>query len=168
MPPAPPFDPRRDRPDVVAKLLAAYEAGARLRKAAEVAGVHVATVCRWQLRSPELAAELRAIAVQVWEREVQKRRAAPRPRRVDPLSVPCHPLCPQCRGPAGLVRSASGRLYFWQCYDWPDCPWRSWRPRYPHDCPECGTPRFWSYDRRSIHCSDCCVRTKIALEASGC
>jgi hypothetical protein len=160
--PATLFEPRADRLAIIAKLLAARRHGATLRQAAAAAGVHVSTICRWQLRSPELAAALRAIAVQAAERDAQQHRAAPQPRRVDPFSVPYHPLCPRCGAPAGIGRTTSGRLYFWQCGHWPAYPWRSWRPRYPHDCPACGGPRFWSHSRRSVRCLHCGAREPAA------
>jgi hypothetical protein len=125
--------------------------------------VNVGTVCRWQRDSPELAAALEAA-----EREAQQRRPAPRPMcRVDPLSVPCHPRCPRCEvARAVLARTESGKLYFWQCGTWPDCPWRSWRPRHPQDCPMCERPRFWSHSRRSVHCPHC--KTRVRADLTGC
>src|SRR4051794_20713902 len=52
------FEPRRDRPAIIARLLAARQDGATLREAACAAGVHVATVCRWARRDPDLASAL--------------------------------------------------------------------------------------------------------------
>jgi hypothetical protein len=45
-----PLDPMRDRNDLIPPLLRALERGLTLRQAAFAAGVHVATVCRWQSR----------------------------------------------------------------------------------------------------------------------
>jgi hypothetical protein len=46
----------------VEAMLAARETGATLRQAAAAAGVHVATVCRWQKRDPGLKAALQRAA----------------------------------------------------------------------------------------------------------
>jgi hypothetical protein len=146
----PPFDPWRDRRAAVTTLLAAREAGATLRRAAAAAGVHVATVCRWALRSPDLAAALQAASHAA---RLAARQAAARPEPgAKPLFVPWHPACPCCGGsPVVLFHTASGRLYYWGHR----CGWRSWRPRHPEDCPDCGGARFWAHSRRSVSCPSC-------------
>jgi hypothetical protein len=40
-------------PATLEKLLRARRFGISLRRSATIAGVHVATVCRWQARDPE-------------------------------------------------------------------------------------------------------------------
>jgi ferredoxin len=114
------FKPRSDRAAVITKLLAARRDGATLREAATAAGVNVATVCRWQLRCPELAAALEAAHSAACSAAAQHR-AAP-PPRIDKFSVPCHPQCPKCGAPAQIARTASGRLYFWKCTREQTCP----------------------------------------------
>jgi hypothetical protein len=150
----PPFDPLRELPAAVARLLAAREAGATLRQAAATAGVHASTVCRWALRSPYLAESLRAA-----ERAARHRRFAAlppyKPRRPD--DVPWHPLCPRCGAATEVWRSTSGRLFWWGCRA---CTWASWRPRHPRDCPACGGPRYWAHSRRSVGCPCCRTREK--------
>jgi hypothetical protein len=150
-----PFNPWRDREAAVERLLAAREAGATLRQAAAAAGVHVATVCRWQERDPALRE-----ALQEAERRSRRRRYASRPRRR--RRVPWHPGCPACGAPARVcstwrVRARFWRFpaRFWRCSRWPACPWASWRPRHPEDCPACGGPRYWAYSRKSVACPGC-------------
>src|SRR5262249_918121 len=78
-----------------------------------------------------------------------------------------HPECPICKAPV-VVRLAEGgyTFAFWRCARWPDCPFASWRPRAPGDCPACGAPRFWSYSRKSIGCPNCGQRANMGpLEA---
>jgi PAS domain S-box-containing protein len=43
---------------------------------------------------------------------------------------------------------------------WPLCPWASWRPRAPRNCPACGGACFWSHSRKSISCGTCGKRTR--------
>ena len=116
-----PFEPWRDRKAVIERLLAARRAGATLCKAAAAAGVHIATVCRWQARDHTLRKAL-------YDANQQGcRQLALLPRPQPPSCTPCHPLC----------------------------PWASWRPRHPQDCPACGHPRYWSQSRLSIGCPGC-------------
>jgi hypothetical protein len=128
-----------------AVLLRGRQAGLTLRQAAEVAGVHVATVCRWQARDPQLRHTLR------------------KARPVKPLQerppVPWHRDCPRCRARV-VVRKTTGGVPFWRCGCWPYCRWSSWRPRAPRNCKRCGAPCFWSHSRKSIGCSACGVRIK--------
>ena len=143
-----PFEPWRDRKAVIERLLAARRAGATLCQAAAAAGVHVATVCRWQARDHTL----RKALYDANQQGCRQLTLLPRPR--PPSSVPCHPLCPAC-GAVIVVRRAFGFLRFWGCSRWPLCPWASWRPRHPQDCPACGHPRYWSQSRLSIGCPGC-------------
>jgi hypothetical protein len=130
-------------------LLTARASGATLRGAAAAAGVHVATVCRWQARDPALAAALRAAVRVGWR--------VRHPPRLRPV-VPYHPLCPAC-GAVAVVQKARGFIRFWGCARWPCCRWASWRPRHPADCPACGAPRYWSHSRLSVACGRCRTRT---------
>jgi len=151
-----PFDPCRDRQAAVERLLAAREAGATLAQAAAAAGVHVATVCRWQARDPELHTALAAA-----ERSARRRRYASRPRRRP--RVPCHPSCPEC-GAGVEVRGTCGFWpRFWRCRRWPACRWATWRPRHPQDCPQCGGPRYWSHSRLSVACPACGLRWPVRI-----
>ena len=129
-------------------LLRARRAGLTLRLAAAAAGVHVATVCRWQARDPELRQALAEAA-----REARRRRPAKGPR---PL-VRWRRNCPQCKARV-VVRTAPGKVRFWRCGRWPLCRWASWRPRAPRNCKRCGAPCYWSHSRKSIACSACGVR----------
>ena len=144
-----PFDPLRDRWVAVCRITDARFKGASLRQAAAAAGVHVATVCRWQALSPRFRwmlqeAERFASGVKHQERK-------PKPH------VPWRRDCPLCRFQVE-VRTANGKVPFWRCGMWPLCPWASWRPRAPEDCSACGGACFWSHSRKSISCSRCCVR----------
>lgn len=138
----------------LAGLLAARATGVTLRQAAATAGVHVATVCRWQARDPVL----REALAQAAKDGRQLRKPAPEPR---PL-VRWRRDCPVCRARV-VVRTARGGVRFWRCGRWPRCEWASWRPRAPRDCPRCGGPRFWSHSRRSVGCDGCGLRTKRPL-----
>ena len=140
---------RKKSPAKVRALVAAVADGLTLRRAAALAGVHVATVCRWQAADPALYHTLVAAA-----REARRVKYTARPARRP--RVPWHQDCPRCGGPAE-VRRASGCLTFWRCGRWP-CPWASWRPRYPADCLFCGGPRFWSHTRLTVSCSRCQMR----------
>jgi hypothetical protein len=132
------------------KALDAREAGGTLQEAAAAAGVHVATLCRWQARSRSLREALRDA-----ESEARRMRCLAflkgphgRPR------VPWSRVCPACGGEVS-VRTAPGMLHFWRCDDWLRCGWASWRPPAPIDCPECGGPCLWSHSRKSIGCTRC-------------
>jgi hypothetical protein len=140
-----PFNPCRDRPTSIVKLLDARAAGGTLRQSAAAAAVHPATLCRWLLLSPVLAAAMRLAGVSARDR---RRRARPyRPW------VSCHPSCPEC-GAKVQVRSCGGSwsVRFWRCTG---CPWKSWRPRHPRDCSACGGSREWSRSRRTVLCATC-------------
>jgi hypothetical protein len=148
------IDPWKDRQAALAPILAALAAGKTLRQAAAAAGVHVATLCRWQARSEALAAAL-----------AQAR--PPRPPRADPFApyrqrptVPWHPCRPRCGWEVEIQRERS--WYWWQCRG---CLWHSWRPRHPKDCPQCGSYRLWSWSRRSVVCAGCGVRVRATHAA---
>ncbi|HEY1376401.1 MAG TPA: helix-turn-helix domain-containing protein [Gemmataceae bacterium] len=136
-----------------AAMLAARRQGATLREAAAAAGVHVATVCRWQARDPELRDALAEAA-----EDAREQLRPPRPRP----PVRWRRDCPLCRAKV-VIRSAAGRGRFWRCGRWPRCPWASWRPRAPRDCPRCGAYRVWSHSRKSVVCTGCGLRTGRAL-----
>jgi hypothetical protein len=136
----------------VEALLKARRGGATLRQAAAAAGVHVATVCRWQARDPELWERMQNVHRKYRQLELL-RDHGPRPR------VRWHRDCPLCKARV-VVRTAPGRLKFWRCDRWPQCLWASWRPRAPRDCTRCGAPCFWSHSRKSIGCSACGMRIK--------
>ena len=135
-------------------VAAARRAGATLRAAAAFAGVHVATICRWQARYPDLREVFAEAAAE--GREQLRPPPTPRPnvrRRSD---------CPVCRARV-VVRSAGGGGRFWRCGRWPACGWASWRPRAPRDCPRCGAYRVWSHSRKTVVCTGCGLRTRRAL-----
>lgn len=153
--------------------IAARHGGATLRASAKAGNISVATLCRWQVRYPDvkeaLDAALRAgyderiemeEAIDAADEREADRRFADRLRP----GVPIHPLCPQC-GAAVEVRSWLSSFYvrFWRCSRWKhECSFRSWRPRHPSDCPHCGAARLWSHSRRSVVCSGCGMRTGVA------
>jgi hypothetical protein len=136
----------------VTTLLRYRRLGVTLRRAAALAGVHVATVCRWQKRDPGLRHALAQAAAE-WR---DLRSLLPPPERP---SVPWRKDCPLCRARV-VVRTARGRARFWRCGRWPHCPWASWRPRAPRNCRHCAAPRYWSHSRQSVVCSGCGVRTR--------
>lgn len=119
-----------------------------MRLAAAVAGVQVATVCRWQARDPELRQALADAA-----REARLRRAPREPRP----HVRWRRDCPLCKARV-VVRTAPGKLRFWRCGRWPLCSWASGRPRAPRNCKRCGAPCYWSHSPKSIACSACGMR----------
>jgi hypothetical protein len=133
--------------DAVQTLLKARRAGNTLRWLAVLAGVYVATVCRWQARDPALRKAMADAAREAKE----QRKTEPRPQ------VPWRRDCPECKAKV-VVRTARGRR-FWRCGRWPLCQWASWRPRAPRNCRRCGAARFWSHSRLSVVCSGCGVRT---------
>jgi hypothetical protein len=138
---------------VIRAVLNARGSGATLRNAAALAGVHVATVCRWQARDPDLREALAEAARE--GREWRRRPPAPRPW------VRWRKDCPVCRARV-VVRTAKGKARFWRCGRWPLCPWLSWRPRAPRNCPRCRGPRLWSHSRKSVVCPACGLRTRRA------
>jgi hypothetical protein len=142
--PSPGVSPRR-----IDALLAVRRLGGTLREAAAAAGVHVATVCQWQARDPEFREALEQA------REDYLERSRPDPTRPQ---VERHSRCPRCRARV-VVRTAKGGARFWRCGCWPHCPWASWRPRAPRNCPRCARARFWSHSRKSIACEGCGLRT---------
>ena len=86
------------------KLLDARESGATLREAADAAGVHVATVCRWQKRDPDFAKKMRE-AKREARRLHYSMNHGPRP------NVPWRRDCPWCKARV-VVRTANGGLRF--------------------------------------------------------
>ena len=134
----------------VSALLDARRDGVSLREDAEAAGVHVATVCRWQKADPEFYRRMLQAHREARRFDLLMNRG-PRPR------VPWHRECPLCKAKV-IVRTAPGKLRFWRCGRWPWCRWASWRPRAPRNCRRCGGPRYWSHSRRSIVCEGCGVR----------
>ena len=136
--------------DVILKLLSYRRCGIPLRRASAAAGVHVATVCRWQIRDPSLRAVLQEATA-----EAQRRLAKwdkPRPH------VRWRRDCPLCKAKV-VVRSVRGKARFWRCGRWPLCSWACWRPRAPRNCRHCGEACYWSHSRKSTVCSGCGMRT---------
>jgi len=91
-------------------LLRARGRGATLRQAATAAGLHVATVCRWQRADPRLRKMLAdaAESAQRLRRQLPPERPMVRWRRD----------CPQCRVKV-VVRTTRGGARFWRCGRWP-------------------------------------------------
>lgn len=147
----PTVDPLRDRRRQVLTLLEARGKGATLREAAKLAGVHVATVCRWQARNADFRRMLKNA-----ERFAAQAKIFDQPR--------CRPRiryrrdCPKC-GRYVEVRSLSYGVRFWRCSG-RLCGWQSWRPRYPTDCP-CGGYRLFSNSRKSVVCAVCGKRARL-------
>ena len=139
------FNPVRDRTAAVEKLLTARAGGETVRRSADAANVDKATVCRWLVLSSVFAAAMRLAEV-----AARDRRRLARPGRP---WVACHPGCPKCGGEVEVrSRRGSWSVRFWAC---DQCPWKSWRPRHPRDCPKCRGPRFWSHSRRTVLCPAC-------------
>src|SRR4051794_3933415 len=84
-----------DREAIVRAILRARWSGRTLRDASVLAGVHVATVCRWQRRDPDLRRKLQEAA------DINRDDAEPEPRR----RVPWHRDCPLCKARV-VVRTA--------------------------------------------------------------
>jgi hypothetical protein len=137
-----------DRERVIAAVVRARRSGCTLRQAAAMAGVHVATLCRWQAADPKVRQAL-VEAVRSYRRSVPE---GPRP------SVVWRRDCPLCQAKIA-VRTTWRGLRFWRCGRWPLCRWASWRPRAPRNCRKCGAPCYWSHSRKSISCSACGLRT---------
>jgi hypothetical protein len=139
---------RPNRRRAVSAILESLREGTTLRGAAHAAGVHVATVCRWQQRDPAF----RQAVV-----EARPGRQPLLPPAEERPHVRWRRDCPLCRARV-VVRSARGGGRFWRCGRWPLCLWASWRPRAPRDCMHCGGPRYWSHSRKSVVCPACGVR----------
>lgn len=137
-----------DRERVIARVLSFRRVGCTLRTAAAVAGIHVATLYRWQAADPKFRQALRDAA----QARDSSDEEEGRPR------VPWRRDCPVCRARV-VVRAAPGRLRFWRCGRWPLCRWASWRPRASRNCRRCGSPCYWSHSRKSIGCGGCGLRT---------
>jgi hypothetical protein len=134
-------------PAAIRAALTARRNGQTMKEAAAAAGVHFATLCRWQAADPKLRA---ALFVGL------PSRARPRPRLVE-----IHPECPKCLSTV-VVRTAYYRLAtYWRCSRWPRCRWASWRPRYPEDCSQCSGPVYYSKSRLSASCPRCRLRWQL-------
>src|SRR4051812_46289837 len=83
------FDDPRLEPARLGAALRGRAAGLPLRAVAGLLGVHVATLCRWQKRCPELRAALAEAAGQAGSR--RRCFAEPRP------AVRWRKDCPECR-----------------------------------------------------------------------
>ena len=144
-----------DRAKARRTVVKARRAGLTLREAAAKAGVHVATVCRWQAQDSKFWEALHD-AEQEARRFVYSLRPRRRPR------VGWRHDCPKC-GALLEVRTAH-TLRFWRCSRWPVCPFASWRPPVLLDCPLCEGPLFWSHSRKSVGCDRCKVRISVEEE----
>jgi hypothetical protein len=142
-------DPRKC--PIIRTLIQLRRQGTPLRSAAAIAGVHVATICRWQKRDPSLRWALREASA-----EGRHRSARPDEPRPD---VRWRRDCPLCRAKV-VVRSVRGKARFWRCGRWLLCSWASWRPRAPRNCKRCGGARYYSHSRKSYVCGSCGVRTR--------
>src|SRR6516162_221994 len=98
-----------DQAQIVKELLTWLRRGFILRVAASLAGIHVATVCRWQRQEAGLRRRLKEA------RREGREHLHPRPER-RPL-VPWRRDCPECRAKV-VVRTAAGQR-FWRCGRWP-------------------------------------------------
>jgi hypothetical protein len=136
-------------------LVQLREAGYTLRRCAASAGVHVATLCRWQARVPDFHQRMRE--AKRLSRRVHEELSLQSDNRP---KVRWRRDCPLCQARVA-VRSASPYVRFWRCGRWPLCPWASWRPRAPRDCKRCGAPCYWSHSRKSIGCSACGLRMML-------
>jgi ssDNA-binding Zn-finger/Zn-ribbon topoisomerase 1 len=145
---------RRIDPDRVEPAFVAREEGATLREAAKAAGVHVATLCRWQNREKWIGDALRDA-----ETYARRKHYANLPRRRPP--VPWRRDCPQCRAEVE-VRTANSPagFRFWRCSRWPLCQFASWRPPAPLDC-HCGGAMLWSHSRKTVVCLRCGQRALV-------
>ncbi len=147
------FEPRRDRPAIIARLLAVRRTGQRSARP------RPPLAFTWRPSAAGSPAtqtwQLRLLLPNDWPETGASRPGPLDPHGSTPLDVPVHPLCPDCDGPVELCHSESGKLFYWSC---PYCDWAMWRPRHPLDCSRCGGPRFWLHDRRSVHCPDCGLR----------
>jgi hypothetical protein len=123
----------------IERALAARAQGGTLRETARAAGVDISTLCRWQNQDP-------------WLKRSLARFRCRKQGRLETL--PAHRLCPAC-GRLAQVRCAHFGRRFWRCSSWPACPWASWQPRHPEDCPACGRPRYWSRYGRKVRCPAC-------------
>ena len=141
--------PSQATPGKRAALVRAVSHGATLREAAAAAGVHVATVCRWQARDTTLGRDIRAAAFQGWQMRAVMRDYKP--------SVPVRPDCPQCGSVVEVATAnAPGGFRFWRCAGWPGCTWASWRPPAPGRCSGCyHGVLYWSHSRKTIGCAGC-------------
>src|SRR5262245_16777662 len=99
------FTPWRDQGGALERALAAREEGATLRQGAAAAGVHVATLCRWQARDGLLR---EALTDAEWV--ARRRRFDSRPTRRP--RVPWHPACPWCGARAEQCGIWGGWPYF--------------------------------------------------------
>jgi hypothetical protein len=140
-----------DKDKAVRELLWARRSGCTVRLAASIAGVHVATVCRWQARDPALRQALADAA-----KEARERREAGRARK----QVRWRRDCPLCKARVVVRTGGGANVRFWRCGRWPLCGWASWRPRAPRNCKRCGAPCFWSHSRKSTACGACGLRTR--------
>jgi lambda repressor-like predicted transcriptional regulator len=135
----------------ILRAFALRKTGLTLRQIAAEIGVHVATLCRWQIAWPVFR-ELLAGANEIARERYYEQRHADRKRRP---RVPVHPLCPRCGSPSEVRSAFLGLFKFWRCHRWPYCVWQSWLPRHPEDCLLCGGPRYWSTRRQTVSCRRC-------------
>jgi hypothetical protein len=145
------MDPEKPfvRGEALAAVLARRRQGATLKEACRAAGIHIATLMRWQARHGRVRGLLEQARLEGW-RLKHPPGSWRRPR------VPTHPDCPRCGGEVGY-RTACYCFRFVACRD---CGWASWRPRAPWDCPHCGGAMLWSHSRKSTACLACGLRIK--------
>jgi hypothetical protein len=135
-------------PELLDRVVEMRRNGCTVYECAGGAGVHVATICRWQVGNADFHQRMRE-AHGLARRMDQGIDLRPKVRwRRD---------CPLCKARVA-VRSISAYVRFWRCGRWPLCPWASWRPRAPRNCRSCGAPCYWSHSRKSIGCSGCGMR----------
>lgn len=147
-----PGRPTKYTPELRRVLFEAILEGATLKGAADVAGVHLATVCRWQRRRPALR---RALWSTVRIRDARRYRAQRRRRP----RVPWREDCPKC-GAVVVVRCGPySFIRYWRCEWWPwEFTFVSWRLPGLGSYPDCGGPLFWSHSRSSVGCDACGFR----------
>jgi ssDNA-binding Zn-finger/Zn-ribbon topoisomerase 1 len=151
--------PRRriNRPTTQSALLALVRGGLTIRAACAAVGIHPATAHRWTNASIGFALSLTNARGQAQED------LATNDELRQTCRIPVHDRCPLCTAEIDAVYTArtARKFRFWRCSTWPACPWASWRPRAPEDCPRCGGVRLWSHTRKTVVCTGCGARDRV-------